>query len=65
MPQTTARGRAILDEFWRKRTTRIFGVQDARDRWVAVYKVLDDAESLKPHVVDDMFAVYAGRLKPR
>lgn len=62
-PKTSARGLANLDAFWRKYTNRIFGVQDPRDRWVGVYKVLDAAEAARPHAVDDMFAIYAGRLK--
>jgi hypothetical protein len=64
-PKTSTRGMANLDAFWMKRTLRVFGVHEPPDRWVGVYKVLDDAEAALPHAVDDLFAVYAGRLKTR
>lgn len=57
-PRVTPTGLRVLDAFWKRYTERVFGVLDPRDRWVAVYKVLDDAQAAQPHLVDDLFGQY-------
>lgn len=62
-PMTTARGLMNLDAFWKKYTLRVFGVQNARDRWLGVYKVLDEAKASTPHPFDDLFAPFVEQIK--
>lgn len=57
-PRVTPAGLRVLDDFWKRYTERAFGVLDPRDRWVAVYKLLDDAQAARPHAVDDLFGQY-------
>ena len=53
---TTSQGRISLSEFWKRYTSREFGVQDRLDRWVGVYKVLNTTEASMPHSTDDLFS---------
>ncbi len=39
----------------------VFGVLDPRDRWAAVYAILDGPEVTRPHIVDDLFGQYLRR----
>lgn len=55
-PRVTPAGLRVLDSFWKRYTTRVFGVFDPKDRWVGVYKVLDEDQSAQPHPVDDLFS---------
>jgi len=57
-PRVTSAGLRVLDDFWKRYTERVFGVRDPRDRWVAVYGILDEAQAAKPHTVDDLFGQY-------
>jgi hypothetical protein len=61
-PKTSPHGLMTVDAFWKRYTSRVFGVQNPRDRWVAVYKLLDETEAAKPHPFDDMFAPFVQRL---
>ena len=54
-PRVTSEGLRVLDDFWQRYTERVFGVRDPKDRWVGVYKILDDAQAAQPHPVDDLF----------
>jgi hypothetical protein len=53
------KGKASLDEFWGRYTLKVFSVQEFPDRWVVVYKVLDEAAASQPHPVDSLFADYS------
>ncbi len=64
-PRVTPAGLRVLDDFWKRYTERVFGVLDPRDRWVAVYKLLDDSQAAKPHPVDDLFGQYRRKSNPR
>ena len=57
-PRVSPAGLRVLDAFWKRYTERAFGVLDPRDRWVAVYKVLDPAQAAQAHPVDDLFGQY-------
>ncbi|MDE2292675.1 MAG: hypothetical protein KGL53_11390, partial [Elusimicrobia bacterium] len=67
----TRGGMRTLDEFWGRWTEKVFqagpdflgrrGRQRILDRWVAVYRVLSDAEAAAPHPHDDLFAGYSVR----
>lgn len=57
-PRVSPAGLRVLDDFWKRYTERSFGVLDPRDRWVAVYKILDDAQAAQPHSIDDLFGQY-------
>jgi hypothetical protein len=57
-PRVTPAGLRVLDDFWKRYTARVYGVLDPRDRWVAVYKIHDDAQAVQPHTVDDLFGQY-------
>lgn len=57
-PRVTPAGLHVLDDFWKHYTLRVFGVFDPHDRWVGVYKLLDDSEAARPHPVDDLFGPY-------
>ena len=57
-PRVDPAGLRVLDDFWKLYTERVFGVLDPGDRWVAVYKILDDAQAAQPHPVDDLFGQY-------
>ncbi|MDX6770667.1 MAG: hypothetical protein SF051_14125 [Elusimicrobiota bacterium] len=48
----------ILDEFWKRYTTRVFGALDPRDRWVGVYELLDEQRASQPHSTDDLFGAH-------
>lgn len=54
-PRVTPAGLRVLDDFWKRYTGRVFGVRDPKDRWVGVYKILDEDQALQPHPVDDLF----------
>ena len=57
-PRVTLSGLRVLDNFWKRYTERVFGVLDPRDRWVGVYKILNDADAMRTHPVDDLFGAY-------
>lgn len=57
-PQISDQGLLNLDTFWKRYTLRVFGVQTPRDRWVGVYKLLDEDEAARPHSFDDLFGPY-------
>lgn len=57
-PRVTPAGLRVLNDFWMRYTDRAFGVLDPRDRWVGVYKILDDVQAARPHPVDDFFGQY-------
>lgn len=48
----------VLDSFWKKYTTRTFGVLDPRDRWVGVYELLSEERAAQPHATDDLFGAH-------
>lgn len=54
----------ILDAFWKKYTTRAFGVLDPRDRWVGVYELLNEERAAKPHPTDDLFGAHLKEAAP-
>lgn len=53
--RVTPEGLRVLDDFWKRYTSRVFGVRDPKDRWVGVYTILDEAQAARPHEVDDLF----------
>lgn len=63
-PRVAPAGLRVLDDFWKRYTTRAFGVRDPRDRWVGVYSILDDAQAARPHPVDDLFGHYLKKPGP-
>lgn len=44
-----------LAEFWKRYIVREFEVKVYPERWVAVYRVLDDNEAAQPHAADPLF----------
>jgi 4-amino-4-deoxy-L-arabinose transferase-like glycosyltransferase len=51
----TERGRAVSDEFWKKYLLKEFEVGSSGDRWVVVYRLLNDEEAARPHPAYDPF----------
>lgn len=44
-----------LAEFWKRYVVREFEVKVYPERWVAVYRVLDENEASRPHIADPLF----------
>jgi hypothetical protein len=57
-PNLTPAALIVLNSFWNRYTARVFGVQDPRDRWLGVYRVLSEEEAARPHTFDDLFGKY-------
>lgn len=45
-----------LAEFWKRYIVREFEVKVYPERWVTVYRVLDESEASRPHETDPLFA---------
>lgn len=61
-PRVTPAGLRVLDAFWNKYTERVYGVFEPPDRWVGVYRILDDQSAARPHPFDDLFGSFVKKL---
>jgi len=57
--EITRKGKDNFDAFWAKYTLKAHEALQRGDHWVAVYRVLDEAEAAKPHPADDLWKIYS------
>jgi hypothetical protein len=67
----TVASKRTFDAFWRKYTRKVFQIGPEEfqtpsgkrelDRWVVIYQVLSETESMKSHDADDLFSAYNTR----
>lgn len=64
LPESSERGLAVLDRFWRRYTLPVHGVFEPPRRWVGVYKVLSEEEASRPHPSDEFIGTIIKKASP-